>query len=306
MRSGFSSKSSQGGMRYDSRSIKKFERFQKQQAEYHKALDQQISATKYCQPLLALLAGFKLSYWAIIPFVVLFLSLLNYTHLQFKKPKKWQQTIRFWLFSFLAVVQVVYIFVYVINSFVVVLILNLTQVLLVVFLKKKIDEYLTFMKIHSTELQSNSEEQQQKQFFTKDLLKNLGMLKSNCDKKQLQSILKKYEKHAGKEMPYVVGKAIFKEVNENNEPNQLQDLSGQNFKNAKYLVEEQLTKLERIQQNKQFSGGISDDSSSADLVYVFICPDLKSELYAFISKTLKRECTLISKPGIIAVRIKVN
>lgn len=62
--------------------------------------------------------------------------------------------------------------------------------------------------------------------------------------------MKKYEKYLGNDMPFEVGKAILKEVNQNNESNQLQDLNGQNLKNAKYLIEEQLTKLERIQKNK--------------------------------------------------------
>lgn len=39
-------------------------------------------------------------------------------------------------------------------------------------------------------------------------------------------------------MPFEVGKAILKEVNKDNEPNQMQDLNGQSLKNAKYLVEE--------------------------------------------------------------------
>ena len=105
-------------------------------------------------------------------------------------------------------------------------------------------------------------------------------------------------------MPFEVGKAILKEVNKNNEPNQLQDLNGQTLKNAKYLIEEQLTKLERIQKAKQFSGGISSDSASADLVYVFICGELKSDLYTFVRKQLKRECALIKEKEILAVRIR--
>ena len=47
---------------------------------------------------------------------------------------------------------------------------------------------------------------------------NLGNLKSKCDKKALQAVLKRYEKY-GKEMPFEVGKAILKEVNKDNEPN---------------------------------------------------------------------------------------
>lgn len=38
--------------------------------------------------------------------------------------------------------------------------------------------------------------------------------------------MKKYEKFIGQDMPFEVGKAILKEVNLNNEPNQLQDLNG--------------------------------------------------------------------------------
>lgn len=82
-------------------------------------------------------------------------------------------------------------------------------------------------------------------------------------------------------------------------------MNGQVLKNAKYLVEEQITKLERIQKSKHFSGGISDDSQSKDLVYVFVCGDLKKDLHTFVSQKLHRECTLIEDKGILAVRIHV-
>jgi len=52
-------------------------------------------------------------------------------------------------------------------------------------------------------------------------LKNLGKIKSKCDKKNLQKILQKYDKYSEKDMPFEVGKAILKEVNKENEPNQL-------------------------------------------------------------------------------------
>lgn len=58
--------------------------------------------------------------------------------------------------------------------------------------------------------------------------------------------------------------------------------------------------------SQKFSGGISDDSDSKDIVYIFICGDLKKELYSFVSSKLRRECSLIDDKGIVAVRIKVG
>ena len=49
-------------------------------------------------------------------------------------------------------------------------------------------------------------------------MKNLGKIKSKCDKKNLQKILQKYDKYSEKDMPFEVGKAILKEVNKENEP----------------------------------------------------------------------------------------
>ena len=46
-------------------------------------------------------------------------------------------------------------------------------------------------------------------------------------------------------MPYEIGKAILKEVNEHNDNNQLMDLNGQQLKNARYIVEEQISKMEK-------------------------------------------------------------
>ncbi len=63
--------------------------------------------------------------------------------------------------------------------------------------------------------------------------------------------------------------------------------------------------MERIQKAKHFSGGISDDSQSQDIVYVFFCGDLNKEMYTFVSQKLHRECSLIDDKGILAVRIKV-
>lgn len=61
-----------------------------------------------------------------------------------------------------------------------------------------------------------------KQFFNPECLKNLSNVQSKCEKKARDAIVKKYEsKYQGKEMPFEVGKAILKEVNANNDQNQL-------------------------------------------------------------------------------------
>ena len=68
-----------------------------------------------------------------------------------------------------------------------------------------------------------------------------------------------------------------------------------------------MNRLERIQKSKSFSGGMSDDSGSQDLTYVFFCPsDLSKDLYEFVNKKLERECILIKDKGILAVRIRGN
>lgn len=60
------------------------------------------------------------------------------------------------------------------------------------------------------------------------MIKGLSKFESRCDKKARDKIVQKYEaKFKGKDMPYEIGKAILKEVNEHNDNNQLMDLNGQ-------------------------------------------------------------------------------
>lgn len=76
-------------------------------------------------------------------------------------------------------------------------------------------------------------------------------------------------------MPFEIGKAILKEVNQNNDQTTLQDLQGQNLKNSMLLIEEKISNIERVKKSRSFSGGISDDDEMEnDLIYVFVCGDL--------------------------------
>ena len=76
-------------------------------------------------------------------------------------------------------------------------------------------------------------------------------MESNCDRKVAEAIVKKYEgRFKGKDMPYEIGRAILKDVNENNDANQLLDLAGQQIKHARYIVEEQINKMEKYQMSK--------------------------------------------------------
>lgn len=124
---------------------------------------------------------------------------------------------------------------------------NGIQIGVVLYLKRHIDYYKKFQDTFNPKDNNlTSSLGSAKQFFNPQVLANLGKTESRCDRKSAEAIVKKYEsKYKGKDMPYEIGKAILKEVNENNDANRLMDLNGQIIKHARYIVEEQINKMEK-------------------------------------------------------------
>lgn len=231
-----SSGSQQGA--YNSRRMKKRQQFKAEEAVYHAKICVLVNKAKYVELVLGLIAAIGNTWWAIIPFAALFLVLHLFSEEDLKKVG-WRRYVKLGAFVVFCAIQIVFLVVYILVNVWTMLIVNGVQITILVFLRKRVNDYRAFMDRYGEKKDDPVSSAEAKKFFNAELIKNLGSIQSQCDKKTKEAITKKYSaKYSGKDMPFEVGKAILKEVNENNDMNQLQDMSGQSIKNAKYLVEE--------------------------------------------------------------------
>lgn len=141
-----------------------------------------IKRATYVQIVLGALATYYLTWWALLIFSVIFLVLKSYTKEDLKKPQ-WKKLIKFWAYLAFSCVQIFYLLTFLIVNWFVMAAVNITQVLFMLYLKNQIKSYETFLNIHQPAGPATENQSQDKKFFTKDLLVNLGDLKSKCEKK---------------------------------------------------------------------------------------------------------------------------
>lgn len=132
---------------YDSRSMRKLGRFKKERQEYVNNVCQVIKVVMYAQLALGALATFLLTWWAILIFSVLFLVLRSYKSDDLMKDG-WKNKVKYVAYVFLSCVQIVYLLLFLLVNFAVVLMVNCVQIILIIYLKKSLDAYLTFLSIH--------------------------------------------------------------------------------------------------------------------------------------------------------------
>ena len=106
-----------------------------------------IKKVTYAQIVLGALATYYLTWWALLIFSVIFLVLKSYTKEDLKKPQ-WKKLIKFWAYLAFCGVQIFYLVTYLIVNWFVMTTVNITQVLLILYLKKQIKSYETFLNIH--------------------------------------------------------------------------------------------------------------------------------------------------------------
>ena len=108
---------------------------------------QVIKVVMYAQLALGALATFLLTWWAILIFLVLFLVLRSYKSDDLMKDG-WKNKVKYVAYVFVSCVQIVYLLLFLLVNFAAVLMVNCVQIILIIYLKKSLDAYLTFLSIH--------------------------------------------------------------------------------------------------------------------------------------------------------------
>ena len=134
--------SQQGG--YNSRNMKKRMAFKKEEEKYHSAILDGVKYAKFSQPVLGIIAAIWLTPWALIPFAAMFLVLHKFSQEDLKK-EGWKKYIKIAAFFIFSAITIVFLACYLLENFVVLLLVMAVQIGVVVYLKKKVDEYRAFL-----------------------------------------------------------------------------------------------------------------------------------------------------------------